>query len=312
MEVLNPFVFRVDPRFYPMAAAWYAKDGNVIDGLRKALREMEAVEPSPEERDRGETLYPAGKYSPLIDEFLSAEGSSIDEQDADAALKALSTINLHTRFLKEAKAQSGCAGRPLNDRMREDFSSLIKKYTPLIQPAAVISRFGFSIEGESVNISGLDRPIESKNLSRFFTSFSKRRAEQEYAPDDAESAQGPIPAHEDCYLFAATIGPGVDTEVSRLLDSGESYNALFLNAIGAAAADIVALDLELFINSREPVEGRVWRRFHTGYGDFRVDEQRRLFRLLDPACINIKLNEACIMIPEKSVSGIMAPKKRRV
>ena len=48
-----------------------------------------------------------------------------------------------------------------------------------------------------------------------------------------------------------------------------------------------------------------------GYGDFKLEEQRRLFAILDPGRIGIELNPSCIMIPEKSVSGIVALKRSR-
>ena len=81
---------------------------------------------------------------------------------------------------------------------------------------------------------------------------------------------------------------------------------------GMISADMVAYDLELYVNRKNLEEKTRWRRFHVGYGDFDLKEQRRLFAILDPARIGIELNPSCIMIPEKSVSGIMALKRSLV
>ena len=140
-----------------------------------------------------------------------------------------------------------------------------------------------------------------------FLRYETRDEEEEYAAYEREEPERPLPG--ECILFAATIGPGIDRETARLSEEGETYNALLLNGIGAAAADLVAVDLELYMNAREPPpEGR-WRRFHVGYGDFHLEAQRILFDFLDPGRIGVTLTPACLMVPEKSVSGIMAAKK---
>ena len=109
------------------------------------------------------------------------------------------------------------------------------------------------------------------------------------------------------YEAGTTTPKNVWTEKEKT----NAYSSYSLNGIGAAAADMVGLDLELFFNRDPAGEGARWRRFHTGYADFRLEEQRKLFSLLDPGRIGIRLNPACIMIPEKSVSGIMALKWAR-
>ena len=46
-------------------------------------------------------------------------------------------------------------------------------------------------------------------------------------------------------------------------------------------------------------------RFSPGYGDFELENQKGIFKLLDPAKIGITLTEKLIMIPRKSISGII-------
>lgn len=281
----DPFVFVMDPSHYIFMAEHYAERQEIILELEKARRE-----------NRLDTC------RECIDSFMHRTGR-------DDASKALLQLCRCARFIREVKAQIGYTGRSVDQRTREDLLSLLKGYVDLIQPAAVIGRYGCSFGKESVKIRGLKEPIRSRSLCRFFT--GRLRAEEdedeEYATYESDGGSTAPPG--ECCLFAATIGPGIDGEVARLLDKGEHYRALILNGIGAAAADMVGLDIELYLNREGDRPDEQWRRFHVGYGDFKLEEQRRLFGLLDPGRIGIELNESCVMIPEKSVSGMVALKR---
>jgi cobalamin-dependent methionine synthase I len=295
VQVMKPFFHGLDPSLYPVVAAWYAEHGGLlrdVDGAYRALGSRDL-----KDRLRMEALLEPCR--PYLDAYM--ERKSVDER------QALEELRHYARFLREVKAQMGCAGRPLAERMRQDLADLMKAYQDLIRPEAVLAGYACRFDTKGVHIDGYGEPIVSASLMRFYTTRLKEREEDEYAHYEEEQPEFAAP--NECRLFAATIGPGVDREVSRLSDSGESYQALILNAIGAGAADMVALDLELYLNREVSEEKIRWRRFHVGYGDFDLKEQRRLFDLLDPSCIGIELNPSCIMIPEKSVSGIMALKR---
>ena len=46
------------------------------------------------------------------------------------------------------------------------------------------------------------------------------------------------------------------------------------------------------------------RRYSAGYGDFLLENQRILFRLLQLDRFGVTLTESCLLIPEKSVTAI--------
>jgi cobalamin-dependent methionine synthase I len=307
IQLHDPFVHLIDPGLYPLAARWYAEQESLLRDLEAAYRAMASSAESLHDRVREDHLIKSCES--VLNAYIERKGAEGVDDGRISRLRALEELRLYVRFLREVKAQIGCAGKPVNDRVREDLLAIFDEYIEVIRPAAVFGRFDCTIDESGVRIEGLDRPFASRSLFRFYTTKWKKEEEREYAEYGSEGSEFKPPA--ECILFAATIGPGVDREVVRLSDEGENYKALLLNAIGAGAADMVALDLELHLNAKHPAEGRRWRRFHVGYSDFRLEEQRQVFEVLDPGRIGIELTPSCLMIPEKSVSGIVALKHLR-
>lgn len=100
-----------------------------------------------------------------------------------------------------------------------------------------------------------------------------------------------------------TIGPGVEDEVARSSKAGESLRALILDAVGSVAVESVVE--QAVARTRETAAGmglRAGVRFSPGYGKWPLEEQRRLFSIVDGAAIGVTLNDSCIMKPRKSVS----------
>ncbi|MHC4942701.1 MAG: vitamin B12 dependent-methionine synthase activation domain-containing protein [Planctomycetota bacterium] len=308
IQLHDPFVHLLDPGLYPVVAGWYAGQESLFKDLESAYRATTSGTEALQDRVREDSFLKPCRT--VLDAYMARAKASDRKNGREERLKALGELRLYVRFFREVKAQIGCAGKPVNDRVREDLKGVFDEYVAMIRPAAVFGRFPCAFDEDGVRIEGLDHPFASKSLFRFYTTKWKKEEEEEYASYSGERSEFKPP--EECFLFAATIGPGVDREVARLSDEGENYRALLLNAIGAGAADMVALDLELYLNDGFPSKERRWRRFHVGYGDFKLEEQRQLFARLDPSRIGIELNPSCLMIPEKSVSGIVALKHVRI
>ncbi len=49
-------------------------------------------------------------------------------------------------------------------------------------------------------------------------------------------------------VYVVTIGPGIDNEVKNLMARGEMLDAYLLNGIGAGAAEMVANDLNRYLD----------------------------------------------------------------
>ncbi len=103
-------------------------------------------------------------------------------------------------------------------------------------------------------------------------------------------------------LLAATLGSRVDIAVRRL--------ALTSVAEGAAAQAVAAALIESYcdeVQSRAETGGLAQRpRFSPGYGDWALEEQQKLFGMLDCGRkIGLTLTDGMMMAPTKSVTAVI-------
>lgn len=108
------------------------------------------------------------------------------------------------------------------------------------------------------------------------------------------------------YIFAATIGTSFDrlvrTEMLRQKSRG-----VVINAIGAAAVEDVCDRVNDELRREAEKCGKHLRpRFSPGYGDLTLENQRGIFRMLNPEKnIGLTLKDSLFMAPEKSVTAII-------
>ena len=108
------------------------------------------------------------------------------------------------------------------------------------------------------------------------------------------------------YLFAATIGDEVERRAVSLSEAGEMTRSLLADAYGSAAAIALGLVLEETVAKDCAPRGLVaTRRTAPGYGDFELEAQRPLVDLLDARAIGITVTEDFLMLPAKSISGVV-------
>jgi len=110
-------------------------------------------------------------------------------------------------------------------------------------------------------------------------------------------------------VFAATVGSPLEDWIHSLMNDDQMTRALLADACGSAAATALGLKLEEII-TRHFKERRLeaTRRYAPGYGDWALTDQTPLFSLLDAGRIGIRLTEDHLMIPAKSISGIIGGK----
>lgn len=103
-------------------------------------------------------------------------------------------------------------------------------------------------------------------------------------------------------IFAATIGIELDRLIlkySRLSPA----RALCLQAIGAERIEALC---DAFCEDLRSERGKTSSRFSPGYGDFPLDFQTEIFKVLDlPRKIGLSLNSALLISPSKSVTAII-------
>ena len=111
---------------------------------------------------------------------------------------------------------------------------------------------------------------------------------------------------EKVAVFALTIGNHLEETVSQLARDGLVLQASALDAIGSVAAEKLADTVQDQIGEMAHSYGlTISRRFSPGYCDWHIGQQRMLFWALRGNVVGIRLTGSCLMLPQKSVSGIV-------
>jgi len=107
-------------------------------------------------------------------------------------------------------------------------------------------------------------------------------------------------------IFVVTIGAALEKEVAQLTKEGLILKASVLDAAGSVAVEKVAAWLESMIRSLAAANGdKVSCRYSPGYCDWDITQQKELFRGLDGKPAEVNLTDTCLMVPRKSISGII-------
>ena len=111
---------------------------------------------------------------------------------------------------------------------------------------------------------------------------------------------------EKVAVFILTIGDRLEETIGRLADDGLIVEAYVLDAIGSSVAESLADVVQSKIGDLARAQGLcISRRFSPGYCDWDINQQRVLFRAIDGDSSRVYLSEECMMMPQKSISGII-------
>jgi len=174
---------------------------------------------------------------------------------------------------------------------------------------------------------------DDKNLSARISSLIDDYAEHahdlinplySYVIKDVEWARGSISLIEGSIIFKSriiakllehcpqvaillvTIGKYLEETAFQLARDGLILQATVLDAIGSDAVEKVADFAQDRIKEVAKARGLVTsRRFSPGYCDWNIGQQRMLFYALTGNTVGIRLTGECLMIPQKSISGII-------
>jgi hypothetical protein len=107
-------------------------------------------------------------------------------------------------------------------------------------------------------------------------------------------------------IFLVTIGEYLEETTSQLIKDGLILQATVLDAIGSGAVETVAGFVQDKIKEIAEAQGLVTgQRFSPGYCDWNIGQQRMLFYALTGNTLGVRLTGECLMIPQKSISGII-------
>jgi len=107
-------------------------------------------------------------------------------------------------------------------------------------------------------------------------------------------------------IFLVTINKHVEEMSCRLAEDGLVLGAMVLDAIGSTIAEKVAdLVQEKIARVSSTLGCNTSRRFSPGYCDWDISQQEIIFRAIDSKSVGIQLTDECLMLPRKSISGII-------
>lgn len=108
------------------------------------------------------------------------------------------------------------------------------------------------------------------------------------------------------YLMAATLGLAVDRLITRA-SAVRMSDAVLYQAVAAAMIEAYCDEVNDTLREEAERVGLYCRpRFSPGYGDFRIEHQRDISRLLDtPRKIGLTVTESCLLVPIKSVTAVI-------
>ena len=114
---------------------------------------------------------------------------------------------------------------------------------------------------------------------------------------------------EQCHkaaVFLVTIGNHLEEMARRLAEDGLILQATVLDAIGSVAVESVANFVRDRVGEVANDQGLVISpRFSPGYCDWDIGQQKMVFWAVNGDSIGIRLTEGQLMIPRKSISGVI-------
>lgn len=188
---------------------------------------------------------------------------------------------------------------------------LTKTYpAPPIDEREILRYTGVKGEGDE-NINSLMRACvkECAPLLSYRVCYRMFSMEQLNALLDVQNSrlcQRALSGCKEGVVFAATVGIGVD-RLLRKYEDVSAARALLLQAFGAerieSLCDCFCADLQQELRCAGKSLGQ---RFSPGYGDFALENQKKIFEVLD--CnrkIGLTLTDSLLMTPTKSVTAVI-------
>jgi hypothetical protein len=123
-----------------------------------------------------------------------------------------------------------------------------------------------------------------------------------------------FPRADHLALFAFTLGPGISREIQRQFESKGLSLGYMLDSVASYCTDKAAEAAQVIFYNQLVSKGQAHETtrvllYSPGYCGWHVSGQKKLFEYLEPGEIGIHLNESCLMIPLKSISGVLVSGK---
>lgn len=108
-------------------------------------------------------------------------------------------------------------------------------------------------------------------------------------------------------LFLVTIGENLEHTATLLMHQGEHLHGYILDRIGSFAVESAANHIEIALRQKYELNNKsVSMRISPGYCDWPIEEQAMFSRALDFGRCGVSLTKSFMMVPKKSISGLVA------
>ena len=107
-------------------------------------------------------------------------------------------------------------------------------------------------------------------------------------------------------VFVCTAGQEISSRSKKLMKEGDLLKGYVYDTFGSIAVE-AAMDLiQETIRMKILVTGmNITNRYSPGYCGWDITEQKKIFSLLPDNFCGIELTDTCLMLPIKSISGII-------
>ena len=170
----------------------------------------------------------------------------------------------------------GCKSAELSESLADLYEESLENYMSVAEPKAVIRKTSVSF-GEDNEVIFDFGSVKSESLCKNL--------------EGCKSA----------YVFAATVGIGVDRMMKRLSVLSEAEMMVF-SCIASSGVECWCD----FVNEKLAENHTLKPRFSPGYGGVSLEIQKDIFRFLEAEkMLGLTLTESLMMIPVKSVTAIV-------
>ena len=161
-----------------------------------------------------------------------------------------------------------------------------------------------------------------------YSEISKEEFKRVYIGEGNNSAETPVeqifPKADNLSLFALTMGKEVSEKIETFFKENDFALGSILDCIASLSADNAVKKMDEFTirlrstsmgqaeNTEEQRENLLTLTYSPGYCGWDISGQKKLFGYLQPEKIGITLNDSFLMIPLKSVSGVLIAGKKSI
>jgi len=170
------------------------------------------------------------------------------------------------------------AGEP-SRRVRQAIRDAERTVRELARPRAVYRTYPVHAEGRFVFLDGAAR-MESQQLAKVLNSCDRAA------------------------VFVITLGSEMDETIRSSLER-RLHQGHILDTAASVAVESAAEKLQDRIGERIPEGFGTTLGYSPGYCDWPLAEQTKLFHLLPDEPVGVNLSRDCLMLPRKSISGII-------